>query len=66
MCRNSFLCLLVNLNPTEQTLKHFPQTQELLKLNGQFQSVGKCELSKGNKELQSQLRLAHYQGRRRY
>ena len=25
---NSFLCLLLNLNPTEQTLKHFPQTQE--------------------------------------
>jgi hypothetical protein len=36
----SFLCLLVNLNSTEQTLKHLP------KLSGQFQSVEKLELNK--------------------
>jgi hypothetical protein len=33
---NSSLCLVVNLNPTEQTLKYFPQTQELPKLTCQF------------------------------
>jgi hypothetical protein len=36
---NSFLCLLVNLNSTEQTPKHFLQTQELPQLSGQFQNV---------------------------
>jgi hypothetical protein len=56
---NSFLYLLVNLNSTEQTLKHFPHTQEVPKLSSQFQNVEKYELNKRNQELQSQSRLAH-------
>ena len=56
---NSFLCSLINLNPTEQTLKHFPQTQKLPKLSGQFQNVEKYDSSKRSQILQTQLRLPH-------
>jgi hypothetical protein len=35
---NSFIYLLINLNSKEQTLEHFPQIQELPKLNSQFQN----------------------------
>jgi hypothetical protein len=56
---NSFLCLLINLNSTEQTLKQFPHTQELPKMNGQFQNTEKSKLSERNQALQTQLRLAH-------
>jgi hypothetical protein len=56
---NSFLCLLVNLNSTEEMLKHFPQTQELPKLSEQFQNVEKYELNKWIQALQTHLRLAH-------
>jgi hypothetical protein len=56
---NSFLCLLVNLNPTKQILKHFPKTQVLPKCSGQFQSIGNQEVNKRNQALQSQLGLSH-------
>lgn len=56
---NAFLCLLINLNPTEQALKHFPHTQELPKLTVQFQGAERCEFNKRNQTLQTQLRLAH-------
>jgi hypothetical protein len=56
---NSFLCLLINFNSTEQRLKHFPQTQELPKLSGQYKGVKKHELNKRSQALQAQLRLAH-------
>ena len=62
---NSLLCLLINLNPTDQTLKHFPQTQKLPKLSGQFENVENCELSKRSQILQIQLRLAHVKKRKR-
>ena len=47
------------MNSTEQTLKNFPQTQELPKLSGQFQNLEKVEFSKRSHTLQNQLRLAH-------
>jgi hypothetical protein len=53
---NSFLCLLINLNPIKQTLKHFPQTQKLPKLSCQFQNIEKCESNKRSQILQTQLR----------
>jgi len=56
---NSFLCLLINLKSTVQTLKHFPQTEELPKLRAQFHTVEKYELNKRNQALEAQLRLAH-------
>ena len=43
---NSFLCLMINLNSTEQKLKHFPQTQELPKLRGQYKGTEKQEFNK--------------------
>jgi hypothetical protein len=51
---NSFLCLLINLNSTEQTLKQFPHTQELPKISGQFQNAEKPNLSERNQTLQTQ------------
>jgi len=59
MCRQLIPCLLINLNPTELTLKHFPQTQKLPKLSGQFQNVEKCESRKQTQILQTQIRLAN-------
>jgi hypothetical protein len=50
---------MVNLNPTEQTLKHFPQTQELPKLSGQFQNAENCKSNERIQALQTQLRLTH-------
>jgi hypothetical protein len=59
MCRQCIFCLLVNINSTEQTLKHFPQTQELRKLSRQFQNAEHYESNKRIQALQTQLRLAH-------
>jgi hypothetical protein len=56
---NSFLCLVANLNPTEQTLQYFPQTQELPKLVCQFNKLSKDKAMKWSQTLQNQLRLAH-------
>jgi hypothetical protein len=56
---NSFLCLLINLNQSEQPLQCFPQTQELLKLNCQIIVPDKRERNKRVQTLQSQLRLTH-------
>jgi hypothetical protein len=47
------------LNSKEQTLEHFPQTQELPKLNGQFQNAENFKCKARNQALQTQLRLAH-------
>jgi len=33
---NSFICLVINCNPTDKTLRKFPRTQELPKLSGKF------------------------------
>jgi hypothetical protein len=56
---NSFLCLVANLNSTEQTLQCFPQTQELPKLVCQFNKLSKEKSIKRSQTLQTQLRLAH-------
>jgi hypothetical protein len=56
---NSFLCLLINLNSTEQRLKRLPQTQELPKLSSQNKEAEKLELNKRSQASQAQLRLAH-------
>ena len=56
---NSFLGLIINLNSTEQKLKHFPQTQELPKLSGQYKGTERQKLNKRSQTLQAQLRLSH-------
>ena len=39
-CKDStFLCLVLNLNSTDETLKKFPRTQGLPKLTGKFQGA---------------------------
>jgi len=59
-CRNSsFLCLIINSNSTNETLKKFPRTQELPKLSSRFQDATKKESHTRNQMLQAQLRLAH-------
>jgi hypothetical protein len=50
---------VANLNPTEQSLRYFSQTQELRKLSCQFNKVAKPEVAKRGQILQNQLRLAH-------
>ena len=50
---------MINLNSTEQRLKHLPQTQEFPKLSGQYKGTEKHELNKWSQTLQAQLRLAH-------
>jgi hypothetical protein len=56
---NTFLCLVVNLNSTEQKLKCFPQTEPLPKLSGTFRTIEQRESKKRNQKLQDQLRLTH-------
>jgi len=56
---SSFLCLIINLNFTDETLKKFPRTQELLQLSGRFQDETNKESHSRNMILQAQLRLAH-------
>jgi len=53
----SSICLLINCNPTEVTLKNFPHTQEFSKLSGMFSDISVSETR--NQVLQAQLRLAH-------
>ena len=36
---SSFLCLIINFNSTDETLKKFPRTQEVPKLSGKFCNV---------------------------
>jgi hypothetical protein len=55
----SFLCLIINLNSTNETLSKFPRTQELPKLSGRFQDATKKESHTRNQMLQAQLQLAH-------
>jgi hypothetical protein len=54
---SSFVCLIINCNSTNETLRKFPQTQEFSKLSGRFDKVRTSELRK--QTLQAQLRLAH-------
>jgi hypothetical protein len=54
---SSFVCLIINCNPTKETLRKFPQTQEFSTLSGRFDKVRTSELRK--QTLQAQLRLAH-------
>ena len=56
---NSFLGLIINLNSTEQKLKHVPLTQELPKLSGQYKGTERQKLNKRSQTLQAQLRLSH-------
>ena len=53
-----FLCLIINLNSTEETLKNFPRTQNLRKLSGRLQEATNNESHTRNQILQAQLRLA--------
>jgi hypothetical protein len=55
---NLFLCLLVNLNHKEQTLRHFPKTQKLPKLWSVL-DYRKVQHKLKNHILQTVLRLAH-------
>jgi len=50
---------MINLNSTEQKLKHLPQIQELPKLSSQYKGTEEQELNKRSQTLQAQLRLAH-------
>ena len=56
---SSFLCLIINLNYTDETLEKFPKTQELPKLSGRFHDATNKESHTINQILQAQLRLAH-------
>ena len=56
---SSFICLVVNCNPSDEILKKFPQTQELPKLSGKFLDAKRKESHARNQVLQTQLRLAH-------
>jgi len=56
---NSFICLVINCNPTDKTLRKFPRTQELPKLSGKFIDAKGKELHARNQVLQAHLRLAH-------
>ena len=47
------------MNSTDETLKKFPNTQELPKLSGSFQDATNKESHTRNHALQAQLRLAH-------
>ena len=55
----SFLCLIINLNSTDETLKKFPLTQVLPKPSGRFQDATSKESHTRKQMLQSQLRLTH-------
>jgi len=55
---SSFICLIINLKSTGETLKKFPRTQELPKLSGRFQDATNKESHTRKQTLQSQLRLA--------
>jgi hypothetical protein len=59
---SSFLCLTINLNSTNETLRKFLRTRELPKLSGRFQDATKKESHTRNQKLQAQLRLAHVKG----
>ena len=54
---SSFICLVVNCNPSDEILKKFPQTQELPKRSGKFLDSKGKELHARNQVLQAQLRL---------
>ena len=56
---SSFVCLVMNCNPTDEVLKTLPQTQELPKLSSKFVETNKREHHVRNQLLQAQLRLAH-------
>ena len=56
-CINSFICLIINCNSTDESLRNFPQTQEFSKLSGEFSYTRDWETR--NQVLQMQLRLAH-------
>jgi hypothetical protein len=56
---SSFICLLINCNPTDEVLKILPQTQKLPKLSGKFAEISQKEQQARNRLLQAQLRLAH-------
>jgi hypothetical protein len=56
---SSILCVVLNLNPTDETLKKFPRTQGLPKLTGKFQDATNTSSHARNQILQTQLRLAH-------
>ena len=53
----SFICLIINCNSTDESLRNFPQTQELSELSGEFSDIRDWETR--NQILQIQLRLAH-------
>ena len=59
---SSFLCSIINLNSTDETLKKFRRTQELSKLSDSFQDATNKESHTRKQMLQSQLRLAHIKG----
>jgi hypothetical protein len=56
---SSFTCLIINCNPTNETLKTFPKLQEMPKLNSKFTEASKREENTRIQLLQTQLRLAH-------
>jgi len=57
-CINSSLvCLVINCNSTDETLKEFPRIQKFSKLSGGFDYV--CVDDSRNQILQAQLRLAY-------
>ena len=54
---SSFICLIINCNSSDESLRNFPQTQEFSKLSGEFSDTRDWETR--NQVLQTQLRLAH-------
>jgi len=52
---SSFLCLIINLNSTDETLKKFPRTQELPKLSGRYEDATNKESHTRKQTLQAQL-----------
>ena len=56
---SSFVCLIINLNSTEEILRKCPRTQEVPKLSGKFQDATNKESHTRNQILQAQLQLAH-------
>jgi len=58
-CADSFICLVINCNSTDEILKKFPRTHKLPKLNGRFHEANRKESQARNQLLQEQLRLAH-------
>jgi hypothetical protein len=56
---STFICLLINCNPTDEVLKTLPQTHKLPKLSGKFAEISQKEQQVRNRLLQAQLRLPH-------